>query len=55
MSSIITNRTFLIETPNEIIQKPIKKEEIIIEEKKEEFIEKKIKKKSKYFLPEFYI
>ena len=57
MSSIISNRTFLIATPNQIIQPPapIYQQPINLPKIVESPKPKNIKKTQKYFLPEFYI
>lgn len=59
MSSIITNRKFLIKNPNEIIQGkidiPIPPPIITPQINVPKTIKNTPQKKNKYFLPEFYI
>jgi len=54
MLSINVNRTFLIKTPNQIIQEQPQMQQPIIK-KEEPKVMKNISKKQKYFLPEFYL
>ena len=54
MLSINVNRTFLIKTPNQIIQEQPQMPEPIIKKEEPKGM-KNINKKQKYFLPEFYL